>query len=138
MTHCVTKIKQNRNNQVGLLAVSAWTKGQSGNPLGRRSDKPFADALRLELAAAGDNHKKLRKIARNLLNLASSESTDALPAILAVADRLDGKPAQESMVTVEKRDATDWSIGELVAFLREETADQERTAAPGGRTTELN
>ena len=109
-----------------------WPRGQSGNPLGRRSDKPFADALRVELAAAGENQKELRKIARNLLKLASSESTDALPAILAVADRLDGKPAQESNVTVEKRDATDWSIGELVAFLREETADQERTAAQSG------
>ena len=116
----------------------AWPKGKSGNPLGRRSDKPFADALRLELAAAGEDHKKLRKIAQNLIALASSESTDALPAILAVADRLDGKPAQESMVTVEKRDATDWSIGELVAFLREETADQERTATTGERSAELN
>ena len=106
-----------------------FVKGQSGNPAGRVKEKPFADALRLELAAAGDNQKKLRKIARNLIELASSESTDALPAILAVADRLDGKPAQESMVTVEKRDATDWSIGELVAFLRDEEADEKRISA---------
>ena len=114
----------------------AWPKGQSGNPLGRRSDKPFADALRLELAAAGADQKKLRKIARNLITLASSESTDALPAILAVADRLDGKPAQESMVTVEKRDATDWSIGELVAFLRAEEASEDRVSSPGSSASE--
>ena len=118
-----------------------WPKGKSGNPRGRAVEtaaKPFAEALRMELAAAGENHKKLRKIARNLLELASSGSTDALPAILAVADRLDGKPAQESMVTVEKRDATDWSIGELVAFLRNEEADEKRASAPGEGARELN
>ena len=38
-----------------------WTKGVSGNPGGRAKEKPFRDALRLELAAAGDDHKALRR-----------------------------------------------------------------------------
>jgi hypothetical protein len=38
---------------------------------------------------------------------------------MALADRLDGRPSQESMVTVVKRDASDWSRAELVQFLQD-------------------
>ena len=125
------------------MANPNWVKGVSGNPLGRRSEKPFADALKMELAEAGENQKKLRKIARNLIDLAAKENdAGALPAILAIADRLDGKPAQDTHMTVEKRDATDWSLSELVAVLRDEegsaAASAERSSSPGGRSTELN
>lgn len=105
----------------------AFEKGKSGNPGGRKNDKPFTEALRMELAAAGDDHKALRAIARNLITLAQKSEKEALPAINAIADRLDGKPAQESTVTLEdKRDSTDWSRGELVAFL-----DNARTGSGG-------
>jgi hypothetical protein len=43
-----------------------WKKGQSGNPKGRAIEKPFADALRMEIKAAGDDHQQLREIARKL------------------------------------------------------------------------
>ena len=72
----------------------AFEKGKSGNPGGRVKDKPFTDALRIELASAGDNHKALRQIARNLISLAQREDKDAMPAINTIADRLDGKPTQ--------------------------------------------
>jgi hypothetical protein len=42
-----------------------------------------------------------------------------MPAINAIADRLDGKPSQESVVNVVKRDASDWTRDELVAFLQD-------------------
>jgi hypothetical protein len=116
--------------------VSAWPKGKSGNPLGRKSEKPFADALRMELAEAGENQKKLRMIARNLIELAADNKD--LPAILAIADRLDGKPAQDSTVTIEKRDATDWSLTELVSLFHERRAARARDITPGGSATELN
>ena len=96
-----------------------FVKGGVGNPLGRRVEKPFADALRLEIAAAGEDQKALREIARNLLKMAQKPTLKALPAIMALADRLDGKPAQESMVTATKREASDWSREELMQFLRE-------------------
>jgi hypothetical protein len=65
-----------------------FAKGQSGNPGGRPKDKPFAEALRMELKAAGKDHRALRKIARALI--AKAEDGD-LPAIREIADRLDGK-----------------------------------------------
>lgn len=83
----------------------------------RLTEKPFADALRMELAAAGDNHKKLRAIARALICEAEKGN---LQAIEQVASRLDGKPAQESTVTIDdKRDAIDWSREELQRRLAE-------------------
>jgi hypothetical protein len=64
------------------------------NPRGQQRDKPFRDALRMEIAAAGEDQKILREIARNLLFLAATPTKDAIPAIIQVGDRLDGKPAQ--------------------------------------------
>ena len=116
-----------------------FVKGQSGNPLGRKLDnKPFAEALKMELAAAGENHKKLREIAKNLIDIAAKPGEAALPAIIAVADRLDGKPAQDSTLTIEKRDATDWSLSELVALFHERRAARARDITPGGSAREFN
>ena len=54
-------------------------------------DKPFRDALRMEIAEAGEDRKRLRVVARALL--AKAEAGD-VAAIKEVADRLDGKVAQ--------------------------------------------
>lgn len=72
-----------------------FKKGASGNPRGRQAEKPFADALRMELAAAGEDHKALRRVARSLLKEAE---TGNLQAIKELADRTDGKPAQQHNV----------------------------------------
>lgn len=62
----------------------------AGSP---NKDKPFREALRIELAALGeDDPKTLRRLARKLLETAAKD--DGLQAIKEVADRLDGKPAQ--------------------------------------------
>lgn len=63
------------------------------NPRGQQRDKPFRDALRMEIAAAqdDDDFRSLRKIAQNLLKAASKGKIDA---IREIADRLDGKPVQ--------------------------------------------
>lgn len=66
-------------------------KGRSGTNKGK--DKPFREALRMEIAALGEGDPKaLRGLARNLLAIASGP--EGLPAIREIADRLDGKPAQ--------------------------------------------
>lgn len=54
-------------------------------------DKPFRDALRMEIADAGVNHRKLRRIARALLDKAGKGDVQA---IREVADRIDGKVPQ--------------------------------------------
>lgn len=61
------------------------------NPRGQQRDKPFRDALRMELAALGDDSKALRSIARSLIAAASEGKMDAIKEI---GDRMDGKPAQ--------------------------------------------
>ena len=68
-----------------------FVKGQSANPGGRPKTRPFYDALNMEIKAAGKDHKKLRKIAKKLLDEAEKGE---LSAIREVADRLDGKPTQ--------------------------------------------
>ena len=65
--------------------------GKSGNPGGRVREKPYRDALRIELAAAGEDQKALRAVAR--AHIAAASSGD-MQAIRELADRLDGKVPQ--------------------------------------------
>src|SRR5262245_43500399 len=60
-------------------------------PRGQQRDKPYREALRMELAAAGDDMKKLREIAK--AHIARCEAGD-MQAIKELADLLDGKPGQ--------------------------------------------
>ena len=82
-----------QNQQVERWAMP-FEKGNRANPGGRPKEKAFRDALRVELAAFGEDHKALRKIARNLIALAGKDEASALPAIREIADRLDGKVPQ--------------------------------------------
>lgn len=59
---------------------------------GRRQEKPFRDALRLEIAALSDDDPRaLRGIAKKLLEIAA---TGDMQAIKELADRTDGKVPQ--------------------------------------------
>ena len=84
-----------------------------GNPKGRAVEKPFADALRMEIKEAGDNHQKLREIARKLLDKAAEGD---MSAINCFADRLDGKPSQALEVSASSRSASDMTDNELAAI----------------------
>lgn len=83
----------------------------AGNANSGRREKPFLDALRMELAAAGKDHKALRAIARQLI--AKAEEGDMM-AIREFADRLDGKPMQaiEATVTNSHEDMLDQIDGD--------------------------
>jgi hypothetical protein len=64
----------------------------AGRPLGSVSkERPFREALRMQLAEAGEDHKALRKIAQGLIDRAAQGD---VAAIKEIADRLDGKPAR--------------------------------------------
>lgn len=108
----------------------AGVKGRSGTNKGK--DKPWADALRLAVMADGPNGiRRLRAIAEKCADAAMAGD---MQAIKEIGDRLDGKPAQEQTVTIDdKRDATDWTRDELVAFLNDARASSNGAAKANGR-----
>lgn len=79
----------------------AFQKGQSGNPGGRSKEKAFADAVRLAVHRVDESdpekRKKLILLAERLVELALAGEGWAMQQI---ADRLDGKPAQEATVDI--------------------------------------
>lgn len=80
---------------------------------GQQRDKPFRAALMLEIAAAGENHKALRAVARALVEKAS---TGDVQAIKEIGDRLDGKVAQVIEATHYTGDPSELSDQELAAI----------------------
>src|SRR5262245_29361488 len=103
----------------------AWKPGQSGNPAGKKpgtlKEKPYRDALRMEIAAAEDL-KDLRAIARAHLEKARSGD---MAAIKELADRLDGRPAQESNVSLEHRSPAELTTDELMAIAAGKDVDED-------------
>ena len=61
------------------------------NPRGQQRDKPFRDALRMEITEAGEDHRALRRIASALIDKAARGDVNAIKEI---GDRLDGKVPQ--------------------------------------------
>jgi hypothetical protein len=70
----------------------------------------------MEIAAAGDDRKELRKIARNLLEMAKQPDAVGLAAIRELGDRLDGKPRQETEVSVRTAAARELTDDDLAAI----------------------
>ena len=64
----------------------------AGNANSGRREKPFLQALLMEIKSAGADGLQLRKIARALLDKAMDGDMQAISAIM---DRLDGKPMQQ-------------------------------------------
>jgi hypothetical protein len=125
----------------GLTFAQAWKLHQATMRKKNRSQVTFDDYqakidahltdLRIEIAAAGANQRILRAIARNLLDLAKQPELAALPAIRELADRLDGKPKQESEFTMRSaiaRELTDDDLAAIAVGANGETA--EPTADP--------
>jgi hypothetical protein len=77
--------------QTGRVKPMPFQKGNTGFPANQHRAKLFTDALRMEIAAAGDNHQALRRVARALLTEALKGN---IAAIAMIADRLDGKVPQ--------------------------------------------
>jgi hypothetical protein len=73
----------------------------AGNHNSGRRPKPFDQALRMELLAAGEDHKALRLVARELITKAQSGD---MQAIKELAERTDGKVPQ-AIVGDDEHDA---------------------------------
>jgi hypothetical protein len=108
-------------------------KGRSGT--NKNKDKPWTEALRMVVFREDpQGRRRLITIAEKCA--AAAESGD-MQAIKEIGDRLDGKPAQESTVTIDdKRDSTDWTRAELVAFLNDAKAGSNGTAKANGSSRE--
>jgi hypothetical protein len=111
-----------------------------GRPVGSiNTQKPFTLALRLELAAAGDNQRALRAIARNLIELAVGNGPNSLAAIREISDRLDGRPRQTADVTLHNASARELSDDALAAIAVGANAEpQEIEEIPQTDTPKLN
>jgi hypothetical protein len=111
-----------------------------GRPIGSiNTQRPFADALRLELASAGDNQRALRAIARNLIAIASSGEPIAVQAIREIADRTDGKARQTADVTLYNANARELSDDALAAIaVGADVEGQEIEETPQAGTSKLN
>ena len=80
-----------------------WQRGQSGNPLGRTSEKIVADAIRVAALTVIESGRrkgwtKLRAMAEAVVDKAVAGD---LSAFAMIADRLDGKPMQQSESKIE-------------------------------------
>lgn len=62
---------------------------------GPKREKPFREALLMELLAVGPDHKALRQIAKAVIAKAAAGD---IQAIKEIADRLDGKPPQATTI----------------------------------------
>lgn len=74
-----------------MVIGTPFKPGQSGNPGGRPKTKPFKEAIRRAVEAAGDDTGKLDMLALALYSKALEGDVSALKEI---ADRLDGKVPQ--------------------------------------------
>jgi hypothetical protein len=69
-----------------------------------------------EVEAAGADRRVLRTIARNLLAMAQKDDLAALAAIREIGDRLDGKPKQETEVSLKTALARELTDDDLAAL----------------------
>jgi hypothetical protein len=100
--------------------------GVSGNPGGRRKERPFRDALRKVLAELADDKPptkpktKLEVVARAHVEKAIAGD---VPAIKEIADRLDGKVPQALIGSDDPDDApVQVALVELVAVKPDDPA----------------
>ena len=89
------------------------------NPRGQQRDKPFLAALRLEVAEANEDPKRLRRIACALI--AKAEEGD-IPAIKEIADRLDGRVPQgiggsDELPPIQTEELTDQETARRMAHI---------------------
>ena len=99
-----------------------------------------AEQLRIVLAEVVPDDpagkRKLRRIAEKLVDAALEGQSWAFQQ---VADRIDGKPAQESTVNVkEKREASGWTREELMAILAKHVKRDDEAKATAPSTDSLN
>ncbi len=114
-----------------------WKPGQSGNPLGGPKDKIVTDAIRvavLDVIKTG-KHKGTTKL-RRIAEVVADAASEGQPwAVQMIADRLDGRPLQQSEAKVEMG-ASELFL-EILRQMNDEAAElRERSGAGKSKTIE--
>ena len=106
----------------------AFQKGNSGNPGGRpKTDKLFREALNVAIKRTEGNKTMLAHIADALVAKAIMGD---VPAINAIADRLDGKPHQTAEITHVRARAAELSDDELAGYLPGDSSEGVAETSP--------
>lgn len=111
-------------NPTGIGLTHKWKSGESGNPGGRISFKPFMHQLKHAIAI--DNKDRLRKTAEKLLTLAARGEPWAVQFLV---ERLDGKAPVDINIT---RDTREMSLDDILAELAEVRAASGVAGADAG------
>lgn len=102
-----------------------WVKGQSGNPEGRRAEKPWRDAIRRAIKRRETSDPQaLEKIADALIEQAAGGKVDALKEF---GDRVDGKVPQ-AIVGDDEADPVNVKVTTIKRVIVERAGD---TNSPG-------
>jgi hypothetical protein len=104
-----------------------WEKGQSGNPEGRRLEKPFLDNLKR--AIVQDDAKRLRAAAEKLLDMAAEGVPWAMELLI---EKLDGK----SPVNVKQEVDVTHSVVPMAETVQ--WIDETLNAVKSGRGSEVH
>lgn len=112
-----------------------WKKGQSGNPKGRQPEQLFKTALKLALECGNEGGGRLRTVAEKLADAAAKGEPWA---IKEVADRMDGKAAQQLNVskTSSFEEMSDDQLAELADAVRQEIFGSASDEAGAGADAE--
>src|SRR5215831_1942714 len=101
--------------------ATRWRKGQTGNAGGRPKSRLLSEALRSRLAQIKEDDPEKRTwaeiIAANLIEIASSKSSNAIAAANEVCDRAEGRPAQHLQISDFQADLHSRSDEELLFHL---------------------
>ncbi len=106
--------------------------------VGPKSDKIWRDALMRAVRRVdkGTDAQYLDRLADKVVQLGLEGEASAYKEI---GDRLDGKAHQTTELTIDdKRDASDWTRAELVAFLNNARDGSAGAVEADGRGTEPN
>jgi Family of unknown function (DUF5681) len=102
-------------------AATRWKKGSSGNLGGRPKSRLLSEALRDRLGDIMPDDPEQRTwaeiIATNLIEIASSKSTNAVSAANEICDRLEGRAPQSIQISDLAADLQTRSDAELQFFL---------------------
>jgi len=108
--------KRRRRKQLGGCTGKGFMPGSSGNPGGRPRTQGLLQALRSILTDCDSQGRTVEERLVKALIDEALKSKRRLPAILAIFDRLEGRPQQALILKHDNFDPRTWSEEQIVAY----------------------